>query len=154
MGVVRLVRGDVDHLVVVAYMWPEPCCVSDRERNRRLWLSLDNITSNAPGRSILLLLLGANGHAGLQMVQPKVWRPVSSDALGLRFPKRFLLEKHFKRLRSTPMSDVTMVPFVSVLHHCVHVHMLTTFVRLTQFNSRCFSFVGIKTPAHGCSRSP
>ena len=70
MGVVRLIRGDVDILVVVAYMLPESC-VSDRERNRRLRLYLDYITSNAPGRSIPLLLLDANGHTGLRMVQPR-----------------------------------------------------------------------------------
>ena len=71
MGAVRLVRGDL-----VAYILPEPCCVTDRELNRRLWLCLDHIISNAPGRSIPLLLLDANGHTGLQMVQPKVWCPV------------------------------------------------------------------------------
>ena len=84
MGAVRLVRGDVDLLVVMTHVWPQPSCVTDR----RLWLYLDNIISNAPGRSIPLLLLDANGHTGLQMVQPKVWRPVSTDAIGPRFPQR------------------------------------------------------------------
>ena len=111
MGAVRLVLGDVDLLVVVAYMWPEPCCVSDGERNRRLWLYLDYIISNAPGRSIPLLLLDADGHTGLQMVQPKVWRPVSivmqSDpALPQRAnfnggQLRLLLEKHFMTASNT-----------------------------------------------------
>ena len=86
-GAVRLVRGDVDLSVVVAYMWPEPSCVSDRERNRGLWLYLDCIISNAPGRSIPLLVLDVNGHTGFQMAQPKVWRPVESDAIGPRFPQ-------------------------------------------------------------------
>ena len=70
----------------------------------RLWLYLDCIIGNVPGRSIPLLLLDANGHTGLKMVQPKVWRHVSSDAIGHRFPQRenfnggqfrFLLGKHF-----------------------------------------------------------
>ena len=75
MGAFRRVRCHVDLWVVVAYMWPEPSCVSDRERNRRLWLYLDCINSNMPGRPIPLLSLGANGHTGLQMVQPKVLAP-------------------------------------------------------------------------------
>ena len=57
VGAVRLLRGDVDLLAVVANMWPEPCCVSDRERNRTLLLYLDCIISNVPGRSIPLFLL-------------------------------------------------------------------------------------------------
>ena len=83
IGAVSLVRGDLDLLVVVAHMWPEPCCVSDRERNRRLWLHLDHIIGNTPGRSIPLFLLDANGHTGLQMVQPKVWH-----AIGPHTPQR------------------------------------------------------------------
>ena len=74
MDAVRLDRGDVDLLVVVAYMWPELCCVTDRERNGKPWLYLDNIIGNAPGRSIPLLLLDADGHTGFKMVQPRVWR--------------------------------------------------------------------------------
>ena len=86
VGAVRLVCGDVDLSVAVPYMWPEPC-VSDRERNRRVWLFLDCTISYVPGRSIPLFLLDANGHTGLQMVEPKVWRPVSRDAIGHRFPQ-------------------------------------------------------------------
>ena len=88
MAAVRLVCGDVDLLVVVACMWPEPCSVSERKRDRRLWLYSDFIISNAPGRSIPLLLLDASAHTGLQMVQSKVWSPVQSDAIGPGFPQR------------------------------------------------------------------
>ena len=65
-------------------MWPEPCCVTDRERKRR------HVISKAPGRL-------ADGSA-------EGMRPVSSDAIGPRCPQRenfdggqlrFLLEKHF-----------------------------------------------------------
>ena len=118
-GCSRLVRGDVDLVVVVAYMWPEACC--------RLWLYLDCIISSLPDRSIPLLLLDANGHTGLQMVQPKVWLPVSSDAIGPRFPKRENINGG-----STQMSDLAVVPLTSALHHCVHVQVLTTFVCLKQ----------------------
>ena len=84
VGAVRDVRGDVDLLVVVTYMWPEPCCVTDRERKRR------HVISKAPGR--------------LADVSAEGMRPVSSDAIGPRCPQRenfdggqlrFLLEKHF-----------------------------------------------------------
>ena len=59
-GAARLVRGDLDLFVIVAYVWPEPSCVKERERNHRIWLYLDSVLGKVPHRSLPLLLLDAS----------------------------------------------------------------------------------------------
>ena len=63
-------------------------CVRSRKESHTLVATWIYIISNAPGRSIPLLMLDVNGHKGVQMVQPKVWRSVARDAIGPRFPRR------------------------------------------------------------------
>ena len=75
---------------------------------------------------------------GLQMAQAKVWSPVESDCNWTpfsterklqRWTTSNLVRKAFHDCGPTPMSDFVVVPLTAVLHHCVHAHALTTFVR-------------------------
>ena len=96
--------------MIVVYVWPEPSCVKERERNQSVWLYLDNVLGKVPHRSLPLLLLDANGHTGFFQAQSSLWRKISSEAVGVSFPQRenyngtqlrLLLEKHFMRAMNT-----------------------------------------------------
>ena len=72
VGAIRLKRGDVDFLVVNAYIPVNPHKAQDRQYCDRVWAWIHHVLSQAPNRCVPILCLDANGRVGHGESSPSI----------------------------------------------------------------------------------